>query len=381
MKILIVAPVQRRLGPDVTASRSRIVYDLALQFIAQGHQVTILGTGDSRVEGATIVPVIEKCLSEMPAFENPFYAETAVLTIQAKMIEQLAPDFDIIHSHSYPEFINIFTASAIKTPLVTTLHAQAFPEYDKALASFPGAHIVSISEAHRSAFKTAKIETVIYHGLNSDVYAYQPKKEGYLLWIGRLAKARNAAGEYMDPKGIKWAIQLAEKTGLPLKLTGNVEDNAFYDSEVKPHLSETIQWIGPVQKEQPLSQAEVIKLMQGAKAFLMPNNWEEPFGLVMIEAMSCGTPVIGFASGSIPEIVKDGETGLLVNHPDKLNGTWTIKENGLEGLAHAAQYIFALDEAAYGRATQACRQRVLDYFTIDKMAAGYESLFKKLAAK
>lgn len=360
MKILMAAPLRRKISPSITASRPRVIYEIVNELLERGHQVSILGTGDSNVPGAAIIPVIPNSFNELPAFENPFYAETSFLVKQVKKIEEIASDFDIIHNHTFPEFINLLAEDLIKTPMVTTIHAQATPELDEILSKFPNANLVSISYAHKKLFQKAKINYVVYNGIDTNLYAFSDKKEDFLLWIGRLSKAKDKEGNFMDPKGVKWAIKLAQETDSNLILSGNVEDEEFFNNDVKPFLNNKIQWIGPISPEQPLNKEEVVKLMQKAKAFLMTINWPEPFGLVMAEAMSCGTPIIGFDRGSVSELVVDARTGFVVSTKD-----------GLGGLKKAVAKINTIDY-------QDCRRHVEKNFTIKKMVDGYENIYKKL---
>lgn len=362
MKILITAPLRRKITPDITASRPRVIYELVKGLIERGHQVSILGTGDSFVPGAKVIPVIPKSFNELPAFENPFYAETGFLVKLAQKIKEIAGDFDIIHNHTFPEFINLMITDKIQTPLLTTVHAQATPELDEVLSLFPKANLVSISMAHQKLFKKAKINDVVYNGVDTNLYTFKEKKEDYLLWIGRLSKAKDKQGNFIDPKGVRWAIQLARETNSKLILSGNVEDEEFFKKDVQPFLNKKIQWIGSISAEQPLDKKEVVTLMQNAKAFLMTINWYEPFGLVMAEAMSCGTPVIGFDRGSFSELVVGNKTGFVV--PPK---------SGIEGLKEALSKIETINPLA-------CRKHVEENFTIEKMVANYEKIYQKLSS-
>ena len=360
MKILQVSLLKRSITPEMTASRPRMIYELSKGLLAKGHEVTIAGTGDSHVPGAEIVSVIPKSFTELPAFENPFHAETAYYQLLAKKVEVLAPEFDLIHNHVFPEAPLLFVGERLKTPMVTTVHVQATDVLDEALAAFTNTHLISISQAHKSAFTKAPIGDVIYNGIDTDLYAFEAQKDDYMLWIGRLSKAKHSDGTFMDPKGVKWAIALSEKTGIPLKLSGNVEDMKFFDQEVKPHLSEKIQWVGDVSSEQPLSKGEVVRLMQKARVFLMTINWEEPFGLVMAEAMSCGTAVIGFDRGAVKEVIMDGVTGFVVS-----------PEEGLDGLAGALEKLETIKP-------DACRTHVTERFSVMSMVDAYAELYRSL---
>ncbi len=328
MKILIVSTLKRNVTPRITASRSRVIYELANGLVKKGHQVSLLGTGDSLIAGVTTIPIIPKAWVDLAPVENPFFREVATLVQLARKVVELQSNFDIIHNHTYPEFFIPLIESELKTPLLTTIHIQAEDYIDETLALYQKSYFVSISNAHKALFKKASIFKVIYNGIDTNLYSYNEKKEDYLLWLGRLAKAKNSDGSFMDPKGVKWAIKLAQATGERLLLSGSVEDMEFYNQEVKPYLSDKIQWVGPVSAEQSLTKKQVVALMQKAKAFLMTINWYEPFGLVMAEAGSCGTPVIGFDRGSVAEIVVHGKTGFVVP-PSK----------GIEGLKEALSKI------------------------------------------
>src|SRR3989344_5325989 len=356
MKVLIVSLLKRKVTPEIPAARPRVIYEIASGLVKKGHQVSLLGTADSHIPGVDIIPVIEKSFIELPAFENPFYAETAYLVKLAKKIEEIGGQFDIIHNHTYPEFINLLIAKNIKTPIVSTIHAQAFPEYDEALSLFPESYHVSISQAHKALFKKAKIYKVIYNGVDSNLYSYQEKKEDYLLWLGRLSKAKSPDGSFMDPKGIRWAIKLAEQTNSRLLMSGNIEDMEFYNRDVKPHLTDKIKWVGPLSSELVLTKSEVAALMQKARVFLMTINWYEPFGLVMAEAMSCGTPVIGFDRGAVSELIIDGKTGFVVP-----------PEKGIAGLKEALNKIGSIKP-------QDCRDHVVANFSTQKMVENYEKV-------
>lgn len=360
MKILIVSLLKRKITPEITASRPRIIYELSRGLLTKGHQVTILGTGDSHVPGVKIIPLIGKAFVDLPPAENQFYTETAYLVQMAKKIKEIHHDYDLIHNHTYPEFINMLVMENLSTPSLTTVHGQATPEIDQTLSLFQESKIAALSQAHKQKFRKTSIAYVVYNGVDTGLYQFQEKKQDYLLWLGRLSRAKNPDGTFYDPKGIRHAIALAEVTGSKLLLSGNIEDNKFYEHDVKPHLSDQIQWYGPLASEQMIKKEQVAKLMASAKAFLMTVNWEEPFGLVMAEAMSCGTPVIGFDRGSVAELVLNGKTGFVVD-PQK----------GVEGLKEALAKIETVKP-------EDCRKHVEDNFSIEKMVENYEKIYRRL---
>lgn len=360
MKILLVSTLKRKVTAAETASRSRIIFELAKGLAEKGHTISLLGTGDSDIPGVTVIPVIEKSWVDTPYVENPYFYETSSLVRLARKIVEIQNNFDIIHSHVYPDFFIPLVENELTTPLLTTIHIQATDYIDETFSLFKKTHFVSISNAHKSGFKKTKINAVIYNGIDTNLYSFQPQKQDYSLWIGRLSKSKNDKGNYIDPKGIEHAIQLAQKTNEKLLLSGNVEDMQFFNTKVKPFLNNKIQWIGKISPEQSLSKQEVVKLMQGAKAFLMTINWEEPFGLVMAEAMSCGTPVIAFNRGSVSEIVEDGKTGFVVD-PD----------NGINGLKLALSQIQNIKP-------KDCRDHVLKHFSLEKMIKNYENEYQQI---
>jgi glycosyltransferase involved in cell wall biosynthesis len=325
-----------------------------------------LGAGDTNIPGVKVIPVIPKSWVNLPVPENEFYRDTSTLSRMAKLMEKVAPDFDLIHNHCYPEYINLLVAENITKPIITTVHAQINEEMDDVLSCFnnvKNSYLVSISQAHKALAKKAKIFRVVYNGVDTNLYKFSSKKEDYLLWVGRLGKGKDKSGKFFDTKGVRWAIELAEKTNSYLKMVGNVEDIEFFNRDVKPHLTAKIQWACPISKEQPLPKAEIVKLMQKAKAYLMPINWYEPFGLVMAEAMSCGTPVIGFNRGSVKELIKTGKTGFVVN-----------PEDGINGLAQALSKISTIKP-------EDCRKHVENNFSLNAMVNNYEKLYQDILKK
>lgn len=365
MKILFLAPLTRKITPKITAARPRVIFDLISGLKKRGHKITVIGTKDSKIPETKIIPVIPKSFYHL-AFENPFYAHTSFLTRLSKTFEKIADKFDVIHNHCYPEFFPLLVSKNIKKPILTTIHAQMTKELDSALSLFnkqKNVFLVAISNAEKQLAKKTKIYKVIYNGVDTNLYKFSPKKEDYLLWIGRLSKAKDKKGNFMDPKGVRWAIKLAKETNSKLLLAGNVEDPDFFKKDVAPYLNSKIRWIAPISFEQPLPKKEVAKLMQKAKAFLMTINWEEPFGLVMAEAQSCGTPVIGFKRGSVPELVKDGKTGFVVN-----------PKEGIQGLKKALEKIDTIKP-------EDCRKHVVENFSLEKMVENYEKTYKEILKK
>lgn len=356
LRIAFLAPLKRPITPDGTASRPRVIFDLASELILRGHHLTIFGTGDSNIAGATLVPVIPKAINLLPPAENPEYQHMGALTRLISQVVKRQDEFDVIHNHMYPEFLALLVS--FTTPIVTTVHAQMTPDLAGTLAQFPKAHLVAISHAAKRA--SGLPMEVVHNGIDTDFFVPDDHiANDYLLFVGRMSRARGSDGNFLDPKGVMHAIAIAEKTGERLKIVGNVEDITFYDKLIKPHLSTSIEFVGEVSAEQQLSRQDMVKLFAGAKALLNPINWEEPFGLVMAEAMACGTPVLVFNRGSASELVVDGKTGFVID-----------PASGREG------FVAALNRLA-GVSRAACREHAVANFSKKRMADDYEAVYEK----
>ena len=373
LKIALLAPLKRPITLQTTVSRNRVILELAQGLTKRGHSVTIFGTSDSQVPNVEIVGVIPKGLIDLPPSENPFYTDTAHITHAVMKLISEQKRFDVIHNHMYPEFLPLIGSNLFEKPLVTTVHSQVTPELKMALSDTYGSSVlVSISECARKALNLNS--RLVYNGIDTNFFV--PNSDvlkSYLLFVGRMSKAKKD-GRFIDPKGVTNAIEVAQKTGESLKIAGNIEDNKFYDELVALHLSNTIELIGGISSEQQLTREQIRELYQKAKAFLFPINWEEPFGLVMIEAMACGTPVIAYNRGSVSEIVRDGLTGFIVDPSDQQvqsEGKWIIKKKGVEGLVEAVKRIGEIDR-------RVCRKHAEDNFNVSKMVENYERLYREI---
>lgn len=363
MKILIVSTLKRRIGADLFASRSRIIYEVSAGLAKKGHKVSLLGTADSIVPGVEIIPILEKGWVDLPPVENEFLRETASLINQARKIVEIQDSFDIVHNHTYPDFFPSVLQNELHIPLVTTLHALYDDYMEEVLSKSDKTYFIALSNGYKDLYEKVKFYDVVYNGIDTNLYTFKKDKQDYLFWLGRLPKGKNADGTFIDPKGVRWAIRLAKETGSKLILSGVCEDKNFFETDVKPYLNDKIQWAGEVSGEQSLPTEKVIELMQNAKAFLMTINQQEPFGLVMAEAMSCGTPVIGFNRGSVAEVVVNGKTGLIVN-PDE----------GINGLKQAFGKINSINP-------EDCREHVLQNFSLEKMVDDYEKVYSRIIGR
>lgn len=357
LRLAFLAPLKRPITPRVTASRPRVMFDLIQGLVARGHEATVFGAGDSQIPASQLVPVIPQSLTSLSAAENPFYRDTAAICRAIMMVVAKSRDFDIVHNHMYPEFLPLLALPALRIPMVTTVHAQMTSDLAETLKYFQQkTTLVAISEAARRA--SGLPLPVIHHGVDTDFFVPDPgRKREYLLFVGRMSRAKYADGSFMDPKGVGQAMAVAQVAGERLKIVGNVEDPAFFEQLVKPHLSEKIEFVGEVSSEQTQTREEMRWLFQGAKALIFSINWEEPFGLVMVEAMACGVPVVAFNRGSVREIVVDGKTGFVID-----------PHSGVEGLVVAIGRLGELDP-------EVCRRHTEAHFSLARMVGDYEALY------
>ena len=357
LHIAILAPLKRAITVDTTVSRNRVIVDLVGGLVGRGHKVTIFGTEGSALPGVTVIPIC-KPLTELPPAENDFYQHTSYLALELAEVLKKQEECDFIHNHMYPEYLALTVPFA--TPLVTTVHSQMIPLTAEVLCRFPASHLVAISQMAAKA--SGRDMDVVHNSVDTEFFLPSEalaKSGGYLLAVGRMSKAKDKEGKFLDPKGIGNAIAIAQKSGMRLKIAGNCEDPNFFETIVKPHISDTIQFVGEVSVEQTLSRQQMRDLFAGAKALVNPINWEEPFGLVMAEALSCGTPVVAFARGAVSEIVADKKVGFVVD-----------PAAGIDGIVDSLKQIDTIDRST-------CRDHAVANFSTKHMVDGYERVYQK----
>src|ERR1700761_766431 len=294
VKIAQIAPLVESVPPQLYGGTERVVSWLTEELVAQGHDVTLFASGDSRTQ-AELVPIVKQGL-RLEGIHNS-------LPYNIIMLDQVAArrdEFDVLHFHidffHYPIFRNM----AHKT--LTTLHGrQDLPELPDIYRAFPHMPLVSISNHQRLPVPPVNWRGTVYHGLPEKQYRPGQGQGGYLAFLGRICA----------DKGPVEAIEIARRAGMKLKMAAKVDpvDQAYFGEVVAPLIAASphVEFIGEIndsQKQEFLGQA---------RALIFPICWPEPFGLVMIEAMACGTPVIAFSCGSVPEIMEDGLTGFVVN--------------------------------------------------------------------
>ncbi|HTZ78836.1 MAG TPA: glycosyltransferase family 4 protein [Stellaceae bacterium] len=297
MRIAQVAPLTEAIPPKLYGGTERVVSWLTEELIALGHDVTLFASGDS-VTSARLQSIWPTALR----LDGTIRDANALHMTMLERVRQQAAEFDILHFHLdyYP--FSLFSRQA--TPFVTTLHGRLdLKEHQPLFSTFSSAPVISISNAQRKPVPQAGWVKTIYHGLPADLLTPRPGTPSYLAFLGRIA----------PEKAVDRAIRIASRCGIPLKIAAKVDpmDRDYYDSEIRPLMSlPGIEYIGEI------SDREKSEFLSGAVGLLLPIDWPEPFGLVMIESMACGTPVIAFNAGSVPEVVEPGVTGFIVEDED-----------------------------------------------------------------
>jgi glycosyltransferase involved in cell wall biosynthesis len=341
MRIAQIAPLTEAVPPRLYGGTERVVSYLTEELVALGHDVTLFASGDS-ITTARLEPVWPQALR----FDFDLLDASAPQMLLMETVYRCADDFDVLHFHLDYWPFSLFTRQ--RTPFVTTLHGRLdLPEYRPLYRHFPRVPLVSISDAQRRPLPEANFEMTIHHGLPADLLTPQPVKPQYLAFLGRIT----------PDKGPDKAIRIARRAGIPLKIAAKVDrvDEAYYREKIRPMIDgRHIELLGEI------GDSEKAEFLSGAVALLLPIDWPEPFGLVMIEAMSCGTPVIAFNRGSVPEVLEDGLTGCIVEN----------EAEAVEAIGRAA----ALSRSGIRRQFEA-------RFTVRRMALDYLALYERLTVQ
>ncbi len=361
MRIAQIAPPWLPVPPVGYGGIEVVVHHLTEGLVARGHEVTLFAPGDSKTK-AKLSSVFAKALGNDGSLKNNPYTE--LFELHGAFAH--ASEFDIIHSHAVGQAM--FFADLVKTRVVHTVHGtltagEQNSDKRRVYQTFSHQNFVSISNAQRLGIPELHFVATVYNGVDLSQFAPGDGGGGYLAWLGRIT----------PKKGVVEAIHVAKAVGVPIKLAAFIDpiDQPFFDSAIKPLVDGTsVEFIGQ------LNDQERSLFLQKAKAFLFPIKWQEPFGLVIVEAMACGVPVVAFGQGSVPEIVKDGETGWII--PTGQSRPDVVDESGIAGMTGAIKKILSLDATSYQAMRQACRKHIEANFSIEKMIDGYEAVYEKL---
>jgi len=297
MRIAQVAPLFESVPPKQYGGTERVVSYLTEALVRQGHDVTLFASGDSQTS-ARLVPGSARSLRTDPQCVDPVMCHFVML----EEVHARAPRFDIVHFHC--DYLHFPVSSRGAMPHLTTLHGRLDlrdlgPLYDR----FPEEPVVSISNAQRRPLPQANWAGTVYHGLPENLYESHPEPGDYLAFVGRIS----------PEKRLDRAIEIAQRSGMPLKIAAKVDrfDRDYFDEHIEPLLHDPrVEFVGEI------GEAEKSDFLGNAYALLFPIDWPEPFGLVMIEAMACGLPVIAWRRGSVPEVIDHGVTGFIVDNLD-----------------------------------------------------------------
>ena len=341
MRIAQIAPLHEAVPPKLYGGTERVVSFLTEELVAQGHDVTLFASGDS-VTSAKLEPVWPRALRLDPTIRDAIAPQMLMM----EAVRRRADEFDVLHFHLDYWSFSLFSRQ--RTPYVTTMHGRLdLPEWVPLFNMFHNSPVVSISDAQRRPLPQARYVGTVLHGLPEDLLTPQPGPKDYLAFLGRIA----------PEKGPDRAIRIARACGIPLKIAAKVDrtDQAYFDEVIRPMLAG-----GGVEMIGEINDAQKPEFLSGAQALLMPIDWPEPFGLVMIEAMACGTPVIAFNRGSVPEIIEDGVSGYIVEDE--------------RGAMSAVNRLSKLSRATV-------RQQFEERFTARRMAEDYLTIYRSLAGE
>lgn len=293
MKIAQVAPLYEAVPPQLYGGTERVIHYLTEELVRRKHDVTLFASGDSATT-AQLIPITNKALRLDPTCIDPL----AHSILQLEKVLSAAKEFDIIHFHT--DFLHFPFTSRFNIPCVTTLHGRLdIPDLQPLYNEFSEQKVISISRSQRKPLPQANWIGTVYHGLPVDLHPLQEGNGQYLAFIGRIS----------PEKGVDRAIQIAIECNCPLKIAAKIDkvDEHYFEKHIAHLIDHSlVEYVGEINEQQKTS------FLGRAKALLFPINWSEPFGLVMIESISCGTPVIAFKNGSVPEVIDQGITGFIV---------------------------------------------------------------------
>ena len=332
MKVAVLSPVAWRTPPRHYGPWEQIASNIAEGLVKRGIEVTLFATGDSITAGK-LDAVIDK------GYEEDRTQDVKVVEcLHISNLMEKASAFDIIHNNF--DFLPLTYSALIKTPVITTIHGFSSPKIVPVYKKYNSiGHYVSISDADRSP--ELKYIATVYNGLNTKDFEFNVSPDDYLLYFGRIH----------HDKGTAEAIEIAKKSNRRLLIAGIIQDENYYKEKIEPQLNSQIEYVGHAGPEKRNN------LLQNAAALLHPINFNEPFGMSVAEAMLCGTPVIAFNKGSMPELIKDGQSGFLVD---------TVAE-----AVHAVSQLSKIDR-------RNCRDWATAQFSSEKMVHDYLALYKRI---
>src|SRR5918995_241308 len=338
MRIAQVSPLYESVPPKLYGGTERVVSYLTEELVAQGHDVTLFASGDS-LTNARLVASCPRALRLDQQTIDPLPHHF----VQLERVCELANSFDVIHFHL--DYLHFPHSRRHQTSHVTTLHGRLdIPDLLPLFYRFSDAPVVSISNSQRKPLRWLNWQGTVYHGLPKNLYVCREEPGGYLAFLGRIC----------PEKRLDRAIKIAKRVGMKIKVAAKVEaaDRDYYTNVIEPLLDDTcIEFIGEINEDQKQ------EFLGNAYALLFPIDWPEPFGLVAVEAIACGTPVIAYRNGSVPELIEEGITGFIVEN--------------IEQAVEAVREIPNVDR-------RRCRAQFEERFSATRMARDYVAIYQRL---
>ncbi|MFH1749883.1 MAG: glycosyltransferase [bacterium] len=368
MKILVLASNFKSVTPDSISAPERIASIIADGMVERGHEVALAASGDSKTK-ARLFSVHPSAGILDPKIGQKRHIDYEIMLIKEAINLANRENFDLICSQF--DTRSAILASWAKCPVISVLHSPLNPSINPILTLYNNDQkYISISDSQRMGNPKLNYVKTIHHGVDTDLFEFEPQSQNYLITVGRA----------VPEKAFDLSIEIAKKSKQKLKIITSVkaEINKEY---LKKHVYPEVDNKNIFCKEN-VPYLDIHNEINKAKAFIFPIKWEEAFGLVLIESMASGTPVIAYAHGSVPEIVLDGETGFIVNTSlDEKRGDWIVKKNGIEGMVEAINKIYSMPENEYKKMRERCRKHTEKNFTIKKMLDEHEETYKKVISE
>lgn len=366
MRIAQIAPIEEVVPPRKYGGTELVVSNVTEELVKRGHDVTLFASGDSKTS-AKLVPLCPKAIREMTQTTGQDKVREAWKYLaMVDLVKLIKKDhFDIIHQHFGWRITPMEPLFGI--PTVSTCHGPLTPDYIQLVYNkFAKNNYITISDAQRRGNPNLNFLATVYNGIDVESFKYSDDpKVNTMAFLGRMS----------PEKGPAEAIEIAQKSNKSLKMAAKIDlvDKDYYTKSIAPGIDDSkIKYVGEIGPD------EKNEFLSTARALLAPLQWEEPFGLYFTEAMSCGTPVLAYCRGSVPEIVKDGVTGFVVNASDTdKRGDWIIKKTGIKGMLEAVEKIYTMSDEEYKKMRQNCRDHAIKNFSIQKMVDDYELAYQK----
>lgn len=338
MRIAQIAPLYESVPPKYYGGTERVVSYLTEELHRMGHDVTLFASGDS-VTSAKLVPICERSLR----LNDQCIDQLAHHVLMLERVFRSVSEFDVLHFHI--DYLHFLLSRRQTLRQVTTLHGRLdIPDLVPLYKEFSDMPVVSISNDQRKPLPRANWKATVYHGLPDTLYQFRPEQGTYLAFLGRIS----------PEKRVDRAIKIAYETGIPLKIAAKVDksDESYFTNNIKPLLHNSlIEFIGEI------NESDKNDFLSNAYALLFPIDWPEPFGLVMVEAMACGTPVVAIRNGSVEEVMEEGRTGFIV-----------------DSLSDAVKAVQAIPRIS----RLECRRVFEERFTARRMAEDYIRVYRRL---